>query len=95
MDIFFNFGMSGLTGQRPISDAAPGDKEYNGGRWWVHLVTFTPAGIAALDTAGGADGMLDAEITSADDLLDLEAMGYVTIMPTEMYFSCQLIGRGE
>jgi len=48
VDLFFDFGMSGLMDQRPVSDAAPGDKEYNGGRWWVQKVFFTAQGIAAL-----------------------------------------------
>lgn len=91
VDLFFNFGMSGLTGQRPVSDAAPGDKEYNGGRWWVQLVIFTDQGKAAL----GAGGAIISELTSADEILDQEAMGNLTIMPTNNYFSCPLVGKGK
>ena len=34
-DVLYNFGMSGLQGQRAIAAAAPGDRDYNGGRWSV------------------------------------------------------------
>jgi hypothetical protein len=31
----------------PVSEAAPGNNEYNGGRWWTHTVAWTEAGVAA------------------------------------------------
>ena len=40
-DIIFSFMGSGLTGQRSVAQYAPGDCEYNGGRWNVMVVTFT------------------------------------------------------
>ncbi len=55
-----------------VSDAAPGDQNYNGGRWHVNMV-------------------IDATVqfTNAEDVL---ASG-LTIVPTEVYFSCPLLPR--
>lgn len=32
------------AGQLPVSEAAPGNNEYNGGRWYTHTVTWTESG---------------------------------------------------
>jgi len=88
VDILYNFAMSGLEGQRPVSDAWPGNKNYNGGRWWVHFVVFTDAGKALHDAI--EDGIVDFELMSAEEILLHEAMGYLTIMPSSVYFSCPL-----
>lgn len=32
-------------GTLPVSEAAPGNPDYNGGRWWTHTVAWTQAGI--------------------------------------------------
>ncbi|MEX0320700.1 MAG: hypothetical protein AB3N63_00930 [Puniceicoccaceae bacterium] len=77
-----------LEGQRPISDAAPGSGNYNGGRWWVHEVTLTELGLLMY----GGGGM---EITNADAILEGEQMGYFEIHPTETFFSCPLVGKGK
>lgn len=77
-----------LPDQRPISDAAPGDGNYNGGRWWVHQVFLTEMG--EMYYAGGA-----MELTSADDVLQMAQMGYFEIVPTETFFSCPLVGDGK
>ncbi|WP_396612889.1 hypothetical protein ACH9L7_06345 [Haloferax sp. S1W] len=31
-------------GTLPVSEAAPGNSDYNGGRWWTHTVAWTEAG---------------------------------------------------
>ncbi|MFQ5839072.1 MAG: hypothetical protein ACE5HJ_09890, partial [Thermoplasmata archaeon] len=51
-DTLYNFAGSGLSGQRAVSDAAPGDRDYNGGRWMVFAVTFTAEGKAVHDPDG-------------------------------------------
>ena len=38
---------NGAEGQLPVSEAAPGNPLYNGGRWFTQTVTWTAAGIAA------------------------------------------------
>ena len=32
--------MGGVEGQLPIAGVAPGDPDYHGGRWAVHVVTW-------------------------------------------------------
>lgn len=87
-DAIYSFMMSGLMGQRSIAEAAPGDRDYNGGRWNVQMVTFTDAGVAEFDMDG--DMSVDVEITNLADLMDAEALGYVEIMPANFYFECPL-----
>ena len=88
-DTLYDFGMSGLMGQRPVSDSAPGDRDHNGGRWSVTVAAFTPAGVAALDSDN--NGLIDAELTSAEDVADAVADGYVTLTQTSIYFECPLL----
>jgi hypothetical protein len=88
-DTLYNFGMSGLGGQRPVSDSAPGDSDYNGGRWSVKIVAFTAQGKAVHDPDG--DGNVNFELTNAQAVLDHEALGHITIMDTTVYFECPLL----
>lgn len=37
-------------GQLPVSEAAPGNPDYNGGRWWTHTAQWTVDGVAAHGT---------------------------------------------
>lgn len=57
-DTIYDFGGA----QRNVATAAPGDRDYNGGRWRVHTLTF-PGGYAAALAAGDldADGVLDSD----------------------------------
>ena len=89
VDLLFDFSMSGLMGQRGVAESYPGQRDYNGGRWWVQMVVFTPEGIAAHDADG--DGMIDAELTSAEEVLNDMDMGYVDIFETATYFECPLL----
>jgi len=88
-DTLYNFGMSGLMGQRAVSSSAPGDRDYNGGRWSVQLVIFTTAGIAAHDPDG--DGNVNFELTSEAAVLAHYALGHIDIMDANFYFACPLI----
>ena len=88
-DVLYNFDMSGLTGQRPVAEAAPGDPDYNGGRWSVKFVTFTTQGIAAHDPDG--DGAVNFELMNADRVLEHEGLGHFTIMDSNVSFECPLI----
>lgn len=90
-DALYIFAMSGLAGQNLVSDSAPGDPDYNGGRWSAQMVTFTAAGIAALD--GDNDGLIDQELTSADDVNDAADAGYLVINAANFYFECPLLPR--
>jgi hypothetical protein len=48
--------------QRNVATAAPGDRDYNGGRWQVHLLSF-PNGYGAALAAGDTNnnGVLDSD----------------------------------
>lgn len=89
LDRLYNFDMSGLMGQRSVAESAPGDPTYNGGRWWVQKAVFTTAGKAALDPDG--DGVVNAELTSAPEVLQQVALGNLEILSTSVFFECPLI----
>jgi hypothetical protein len=60
-DVIYEFSGAQLN----VAGAAPGDTDYNGGRWQVHLLAFPSGYAAAL-----ADGDLDADgvLDSADEV---------------------------
>jgi len=87
-DIIFAFS---LTGQHSVAEAAPGDPNYNGGRWNVMIVTLTDTGMAMFDA--DMDGVLDdpaLELTDAEEVLDYASQGFLTITPAHFYFECPL-----
>lgn len=83
----------GLDGQRSIAEAAPGDTDYNGGRWSVKKVVYTDAGLAFFDANN--DGVVDDgfELMSDEELHDAEDLGLVVITDTGIYFECPLRPR--
>lgn len=87
-DAIYSFAGSGLEGQRSVSEAAPGDPDYNGGRWSVMAVTFTDLGLFMHDMDN--DGMVDFELTNAEDVLAHAALGHLTIEDANVYFECPL-----
>jgi hypothetical protein len=90
-DIIYSFMMSGLEGQRSVAESAPGDSDYNGGRWNVQMVVFTADGIAAHDPDG--DGIVNFELTSAEDVVAHEQLGHLIINDANFYFECPLLPR--
>lgn len=70
--------------QLPVSEAAPGNPDYNGGRWYRHDVTWTPAGFMAY---GGYAPVL----RSGDEVDYNEAMGYLIVTPIDVFFQCPLL----
>ena len=62
-DTIYDFG--GL--QLNVATAAPGDLDYNGGRWRVHALSFTDyaAALAAYDANNSGSFDSDAEIAAA------------------------------
>ena len=89
VDLLFNFSMSGLEGQRAVSSNVPGDRYYNGGRWWVQMVVFTDAGLLAHDADN--DGQVDFELKSAEEVADHLDLGHLRIFETATYFECPLL----
>jgi hypothetical protein len=62
-DTIYDFG--GL--QLNVATAAPGDRDYNGGRWRVHALSFTNYGaaLAAYDANDSGAFDSDAEVAAA------------------------------
>jgi hypothetical protein len=61
-----------FSGAQPfnVATAAPGDQDYNGGRWRVEVVGYSPGetyatALAAFDANGSGDFDSDAEVSAA------------------------------
>lgn len=68
--------------QLHVADAAPGDRDYNGGRWIVKIVSFTTSYASAVAAHGG-NGVFDSE----EEVLAAIAAGAATA--TEAFrFEC-------
>jgi hypothetical protein len=74
--------------QANIADAAPGDRDYNGGRWMVHAVDF-PDGYAAALASGDADG--DGALDSDHELMLAMAAGDAVDLGVVKMFVCPVI----
>ncbi|MCB1908978.1 MAG: hypothetical protein KDH15_16550 [Rhodocyclaceae bacterium] len=76
-------------GQLPVSEAAPGNRSYNGGRWFTHSVEWTAEGFMA-------HGIVPV-LTSADELAFHEDLGHLVVTPGSfpggppVYFQCPLL----
>jgi hypothetical protein len=93
-DTLYNFQMSGLMGQRAISEAAPGDRDFNGGRWSVVRAIFTDLGMMVHDPDG--DGEVNFELTSAEEVLDHVDLGHIILEHADFYFECPMLpGRNQ
>jgi hypothetical protein len=82
-DTIYDFG--GL--QLNVATAAPGDRDYNGGRWMVHALAFGDyaAAVAALDANGSGDLDSDEEVAAA------LASGAATDLGVVKRFVCPVI----
>lgn len=63
-DTIYDFGGA----QTNVATAAPGDRDYNGGRWMVHAISFNTdwaTTVAAHDSNGSGDLDSDEEVDSA------------------------------
>ncbi len=65
------------NGLAPVSEAAPGDREYNGGRWEVRLVTFV--------------SIAPMQFTNAEDIMAAADSGDIEIGDVATRFVCPLI----
>ena len=73
--------------QTNVATAAPGDPDYNGGRWMVHGLTFTDydAAVAAFDANDSGDLDSDDEVAAA------LAAGAATDIGVVKSFTCPVI----
>lgn len=71
-DIIYSLGGA----QANVAESAPGDADYNGGRWMVHAISFNTnyaTTLAAHDLDG--DGVLDSDAEILSALADSGATG--------------------
>ena len=77
------------NGQLPVAEAAPGNPDYNGGRWFTHTVEWTAAGFM--------DRGIVPVLTSEVDIENHEDLGHLIITPGSfpggpaVYFQCPLL----
>jgi hypothetical protein len=76
-----------IDGQPNVATAAPGDPDYNGGRWMVTALTFNDydAAVAAVDANGSGDLDSAAEVHAA------MAQGFVDGSEVVRWFECPVI----
>lgn len=76
-------------GQMPVGEAAPGNTNYNGGRWFTHTVEWIKEGFEYY-------GIVPV-LTSYDDIMEQADYGYLVITPGSfpegppVYFQCPLL----
>jgi len=74
-DKLFSF-VNGAAGQLPVAEAAPGNPEYNGGRWNLQLVTW----------------ISDPEVVTSYDEIQMHlAAQDLVIVSGNSYFECPLL----
>ncbi|HDS01980.1 MAG TPA: hypothetical protein ENO22_08210 [candidate division Zixibacteria bacterium] len=69
------FVFQNLGGQVPVSESKPGDTDYNGGRWQVILLSFTPEGLGVHDPDN--DGESDLILTSWEQVKQHIDLGHL------------------
>jgi hypothetical protein len=65
------------NGLAAVAEAAPGEREYNGGRWEVHMVEFVT--------------IPPTQFTNDEDLHAAASRGEISIGPVVRRFECPLI----
>lgn len=83
-DVIYDFGGAQLN----VATAAPGDTDYNGGRWMVHALAF-PSGYGAALADGDSDG--DGVLDSDAELAAAIAAGTAVDTGVVKSFTCPVI----
>jgi hypothetical protein len=78
---------NGATGQLPLSEAAPGNPAFNGGRWWVIEATWVGPHDPVVLTSYASE-YVDDPSESFEFHYDL---GHIEVSPTMTYFECPLL----
>lgn len=83
-DELFQF-VNGAEGQLPVAEAAPGNPDYNGGRWDLQMVMWTEAGMEAHN--------LLPVLTSYAEIMVHYNLGHLEIASANppTYFECPLL----
>ena len=77
------------VGQMPVGEAAPGNPNYNGGRWFTHTAEWTQDGF-------WEHGIVPV-LTSYEEIMEQVDPGYLVITPGSfpngppVYFQCPLL----
>jgi hypothetical protein len=82
-DTIYNFNGA----QASVATAAPGDRDFNGGRWQVHSVSL-PRGYAAALASGDLDG--NGVLDATDEVQAALASGTAVDDGIVKYFVCTL-----
>ena len=84
-DTIYDFGGVQLN----VAEAAPGDRDFNGGRWQVHALSFSDYAGAVADLAVkmNANDVLD----SAEEVEAAVMSGYATDLGVVASFECPVI----
>ncbi len=82
--------LNGAAGQLPVSEAAPGNPNYNGGRWFTHTTIWTEEGMQAHNN--------DVPVLrSYAEIMEHYLLGHLAITPGSFmggpptYFQCPLL----
>jgi hypothetical protein len=81
--------VNGAPGQLPVSEAAPRNPAYNGGRWFTHTAMWTAEGMAAHDPL--------PVLMSYEEIQLQQDLGHLAITPGSFaggpppYFECPLL----
>jgi hypothetical protein len=68
----------GAEGQLPVAEAAPGNPNYNGGRWWAQKVTWD-------------ENVTPVLLTSYAEIMEHANNGDLSIEDAGSYFQCPLL----
>lgn len=71
---------NGADGQLPVAEAAPGNTDYNGGRWTLRLATW-------IEDLPHPKPVL----TSYEEVMFHYSLGHITFVDAETYFQCPLL----
>jgi hypothetical protein len=87
--LFIIVNSNNPAGQLPVSEAGPGNPNYNGGRWFAHTVEWTDEGFDAHGTV--------PVLTSYMEIMMHYLLGHLDITPghpdetASTYFQCPLL----
>lgn len=79
----------GLSGQTPVAEAKPGDRDYNGGRWQVMVLGFTETGMMVHDADD--DGNVNFQLTNWEDVQKHLELGHLEFLHNGPSFVCPVI----
>jgi hypothetical protein len=83
------YTFTGLSGQTNVAEAKPGDLDYNGGRWQVTVLRFTPLGVSVHDPDG--DGTVNFQLTSWEMVEEHIGLGHLEFVGLGPSFVCPVI----